>query len=296
MPVSHFLHYNRSSMQPMSHPRLPANFAARLCLKETELADHCSFQVITELVGLYQQAIEYFEAKRDPREAEFQRKLQEMLVRTEVVEQLDAVQHQSGRRESRAVTVSSPVKSIPKPSNSSPKPPVPVPETLISHHSSSTTNVVEATRNDIKQQISDLQIRLKQRRSHNKTDWKNQDTRIPTGETEITESSIDDIGEFFGDDAASTDAELLEAEFDTVMERCYQEKQQRMGAVREKYTAQLEELETEISASGGNQLLEQVATRLRQDMEAELMQTSAAANAERKEQLKTLKGKFWNAH
>jgi hypothetical protein len=280
----------------MSQPRLPANFAARLCLKETELSDHCSFQVITELVGLYQQAIEYFEAKRDPREAEFQRKLQEMLVRTEVVEQLDAVQHQSGRRESRTVRVSSPVKSVPKPSNSSPKSHVPVPETLISHHSSNTTNVVEATRNDIKQQISDLQIRLKHRKSHNKTDWKTHlsDTRIPTGETEITDSSIDDIGEFFGD--ASADVELLEAEFDTVMERCYQEKQQRMVEVREKYTAQLDELETEISASGGNQLLEQVATRLRQDMEVELMQTSAAANAERKEQLKTLKGKFWNAH
>jgi len=281
----------------MSQPRLPSNFAARLCLREAALSDHCSFQVITELVGLYQQAIEYFEAKADPRQGEFQEKLQRMLVRKEVVEQLDAVQSQVKRREARISTSSGPLKSSTRPNGGSPKSPVHAPETLLSHHSLSTTDVLAATRNDIKQQLSDLQLRLKQRSAHSKSDWKNRlaDIRIPTGETEITDSSIDEIGEMLGEEG-STDMEFLETDFDSVMERCFLEKQHRLEEVRAKYTAQLEELETEIQASGGNQLLEQVAARLRQDMETELAQTSATANAQRREQLRTLKAKHWNEH
>lgn len=296
MPVSHFLHYNRSPMQHMSQPRLPSNFAARLCLKEAELSEHCSFQLITELVGLYQQAIEYFEAKADPRQGEFQAKLQRMLVRTEVVQQLEAVQSQSARKETR-ISTSGPLKSSNRPNGSSPKSPVPVPESLLSHHSLSTIDVVAATRHDIQLQLSDLQLRLKQRSAHSKSDWKSRfaDNRIPTGETEITDSSFEEIGELLGEEG-NTEMEVLEADFETVMERCFLEKQQRLEEVKAKYTAQIEELEAEIHADGGNRLLEQVAARLRQDMEAEMAQTCATANAQRKEQLKTLKAKYWSEH
>lgn len=263
-------------MKRQSQPRLPSNFSARLCLKELELRDHCSFQVITELVELYQVAIEYFEAKKDKRQEEFQYKLQCMLVRPEVIKHLDAVNKPSQR------TLTQDSKSTP----------------LISgaDMNQENTDAVDV-RSDIKQQVSTLETRLKLRMERCKSDWRSRlgEGRVWTGETEVTESSVEDAGELFGEEGLG-EMEQVEAEFDAVMERYYEEKHKRLDEVRSKYTSQLSELESEIAASGGNSLLEQVAARLRLDMESELAQTNSEVIAMRKTQLKELKAKFLNSH
>lgn len=272
-------------------------------MKEVQLRTECSFQVITELVGLYQQAVEYFEAKGDPRQAEFQGRLERMLVQPEVVEQLE----ESSGRVHRPAT---PESKLIRPSS-----PVFAPEGILEQHTKGTLQSLEQTRKDLKQQHSALLLRL-QRRAKT-TNWRDRthDSTQPS-----CESSFENLVEDFFNEAGKALSPLsspqsssplssprggslspisaslldkLEREYDLIMEQAFAEKNRLVEEISGRYREQLVELEEEIRSCGGNKLLEQVATRMREDMDRETQQAVASVEATRQEQLNVLKAKYW---
>lgn len=272
-------------------------------MKEVQLRTECSFQVITELVGLYQQAVEYFEAKGDPRQAEFQGRLERMLVQPEVVEQLE----ESSGRVHRPAT---PESKLIRPSS-----PVFAPEGILEQHTKGTLQSLEQTRKDLKQQHSALLLRL-QRRAKT-TNWRDRthDSTQPS-----CESSFENLVEDFFNEAgkalsplsspqsssplssprggslspiSASLLEKLEREYDLIMEQAFAEKNRLVEEISGRYREQLVELEEEIRSCGGNKLLEQVATRMREDMDRETQQAVASVEATRQEQLNVLKAKYW---
>jgi hypothetical protein len=274
-------------------------------MKEVQLQTECSFQVITELVGMYQQAVEYFEAKGDPRQAEFQGRLERMLVQPEVVEQLEESSgrvHRPATPESKQIRPSSPVFAS---------------EGILERHTKGTLQSLERTRKDLKQQHSALLLRL-QRRAKT-TAWKDRthDSTQPS-----CESSFENLVEDFFNEAGKALSPLsspqsssplssprggslspisaslldkLEREYDLIMEQTFAEKNRLVEEISGRYREQLVELEEEIRTCGGNKLLEQVATRMREDMDREIQQAVASVEAARQEQLNTLKTRYWKA-
>lgn len=287
-------------------PALPANFTARVCLKEVQLQTQCSFQVITELVELYQKAIEYFEAKGDPRQAEFQERLNRMLVQPEVVEQLE----ENNDRTRRPLT---PESKLIRPAS-----PVFAPEGILEQHTRGTLQCLEQTRKDLKQQHSALVLRL-QRRAKT-TSWKdrNHDSTQPS-----YESSFDDVVEDFFKEAGKSPfsspqsssplssprggppgslspisaslLDKLEREYDQIMESAFSEKNRLVEEISARYRDQLVELEGEIRTCGGSRLLEQVASKMKESLENEIQLAVAGVETARKEQLSVLKAKYWRA-
>lgn len=274
-------------------------------MKEVQLQTECSFQVITELVGLYQQAVEYFEAKGDPRQAEFQGRLERMLVQPEVVEQLE---ESSGRVHRPATPESNQIR---------PSSPVFASEGILEQHTKGTLQSLERTRKDLKQQHSALLLRL-QRRAKT-TAWKDRthDSTQPS-----CESSFENLVEDFFNEAGKALSPLsspqstsplssprggslspisaslldkLEREYDLIMEQTFTEKNRLVEEISGRYREQLVELEEEIRTCGGNKLLEQVATRMREDMDRETQQAVASVEAARQEQLNALKTRYWKA-
>ena len=284
-------------------PSLPTNFYARVCMKEVQLQTECSFQVITELVGLYQQAVEYFEAKGDPRQAEFQGRLERMLVQPEVVEQLE----ESNGRVHRPAT---PEAKLIRPSS-----PVFAPEGILERHTKGTLQSLEQTRKDLKLQHSALLLRL-QRRAKTTT-WKDRthDSTQPSCESSfenLVEDFFNEAGKAFsplsspqsssplssprGGSLSPISASLLdklEREYDLIMEQTFAEKSRLVEEISGRYREQLVELEEEIRTCGGNKLLEQVAAKMREDMDRETQQAVATVEAARQEQLSILKSKYW---
>ena len=272
----------------MSKQSLPSNFSARVCLKEVQLQTMCNFQVITELVGLYQQAIEYFEAKGDPRQGEFQRKLEEMLVRPDVVGQLEEQRPQKSQE--------APPRVQEKPSHSY--------DGILEKHVEGTLKSLSDTKRDLKQQHSALLLRLQRRAKHSV--WKDHSPQ--------SDSSTDDMEVFFKESISPISSPLqgtspltsprgqehpssshfdkLEVEYDRIMEESYTDKTQVVSEIRDKYKEQLVELEAEIESCGGNQLLEQVVSRMKEEMDQEIQQAVAVIESRRKELLRELKERY----
>jgi len=286
-------------------PTLPANFTARVCLKEVQLQTQCSFQVITELLELYKQAIVYFEAKGDPRQAEFQERLERMLVQPEVVKQLDECNgkvHRPATPESQLLRPASPVFAS---------------EGILEQHTRGTLQSLEQTRKDLKMQHSALVLQLQRRAKHSTWKDRNHDSTQPS------ESSFDDVVEDFFKEASKSPfsspqstsplssprggppgalspvsaslLDRLEREYDQIMEHTFSEKNRLVEEISARYRDQLAELEGEIRTCGGSKLLEQVATKMREGLEREIHLAVAGVETARKEQLNALKAKYWRA-
>ena len=301
-------------------PVLPSNFAAKLCMKEVQLDEKCSFQLITELVTLYQKAIEYFEYKSDPRQHEFQNRLQTMLLRSDVIQQLENCNRKPSEA-SLVTSIASPVieeaaRPVLRRRETTPVPRPIAPENLFDQHASGTLHALESTRRDLKQQHSALVLRLQRRNQTGKCGWKDKssgliDSALPTGDTEMDDSSFDEIQakEFLGEDSFISPRggsvspipqtvdraclDSMELEYDEIMEQSFSQKTKRIEEIREKFKQQLRELEEEIKECGGNKLLEQVAERMRKDMEGEVNTAVSEVEAQRKDKIRAMKTKYW---
>lgn len=70
------------------HPSLPSNFAMTIIEKEIELEKDCSQSLISELVELYSQAIEFYNFNNDPKCYDYQDRMHKMLLRPSVMSTL----------------------------------------------------------------------------------------------------------------------------------------------------------------------------------------------------------------
>ena len=70
------------------YPSLPSNFAMTIIEKEIELEKDCSQSLISELVELYSQAIEFYNFNNDPKCYDYQDRMHKMLLRPSIMSTL----------------------------------------------------------------------------------------------------------------------------------------------------------------------------------------------------------------
>jgi len=82
----HILFGKKKSLKALSKPtfKLPPNFAQEVLALEEQVNINCTHSTITQLLSLYTQAIEYYEAERNLKHLHYHERMQHLLSKTNV--------------------------------------------------------------------------------------------------------------------------------------------------------------------------------------------------------------------
>jgi hypothetical protein len=285
-------------------PSLPATFGVELLEKEMELERNCNIRVIEEIVQMYQEAIEHFEYKGDPRYLDYMKRLQKILIKPTVLMELNAEQQKTRSRVNspRNTLVSkmnrrlsqhfdftetpSPTKkhSLATPEYESPRTPItPIApmsrnlNRLVDNHESRSVECAIKAKADVKSQENALEARLANRRQKTKT--------IPApAKTEEVE------GDKSGGVSPTVNIQEIQKQIEDVMDKFYSEKAMKTAEIRLKYESQIRDLERQWDKKGQGDLIGLVIAQMRVTMEEELRSVCMDLDERRKVELEKVKG------
>lgn len=282
-------------------PTLPATFGVELLEKEMELERNCTIRVIEEIVQMYQEAIEHFEYKGDPRYLDYMKRLQKILIKPAVLMELNAEQQKTRSRVSspRNSMVSnmnrrlsqhfqfpetpSPTKkhSQTTPEHESPITPIaPMSRNLnrlVDNHESRSVECASKAKADVKSQENTLEARLANRRQRTKTNT------APTKTEEVE-------GDKSGGVSPTVNIQEIQKQIEDVMDKFYSEKAMKTAEIRLKYESQIRDLERQWDKKGQGDLIGLVIAQMRVTMEEELRSVCLDLDERRKVELEKVKG------
>lgn len=278
-------------------PQLPSDFAAELLETELNLDSHCDIEHVQQLVGLYQQAIEYYEFIQDQRYSDFTRRLQRVLSRPDVRSVLVANAPKPKAKKPRAKRM-----TVAEDQGNSPQHPIvdseedrlePFQRTLsrtVTRLIDTTETMVKDTTQKIKEHIASQEVDLKRRLEARKFRLMSRvqqsqpnlvaaSTTAPTAAKtpRATQPQESDISG--GIPLENPD---LEGNIEQLIEESYAEQERITSKVKAKYHNQIRELEQQ-QASSHNDLIQMVINQMKVTMEQELAEEVMKVKKQRHE-------------
>lgn len=253
-------------------PTLPSDFAAKLLRLEMELETNCRAATVVALLGLYQQAIVYFEHYKTEDYKRYQHRLHSILQREDVISAMQGPSSECSTpttiREKRAFFRHREALTPTAPSLASP------------------TDSAQLAKVDLQSQKSALDQRLSRRRLNHRHTLTPKVHRT-TFQFEDVSNEIENLQsvpeEPEGRERSSVDFIRLE----DLMAMHFAEKANKLAEIRLKYELQIQELERTPSP-----LVSKVVAQMHVQMEEELSKATAELDSRRKVALEALKAQY----
>ena len=279
-----------------SKPSLPPNFAMKIIEQEIELEKTWSKELITDLVELYSQAIEYYNYNSDPKCYDYQDRMHKMLLKPQVMSSLTSHHIVHSRIKSEPVEL--PIIDYKEETNKPRKPLAAelnsdLPATshnterniikTIDENETTVKEVAEKLVDNFKMQDNDLMSRLENRRKMNRTfqyehNQEDLSMSIDYGNTtQVIES--DKSGGFKVNKAE------LNKKIEELMERHFAEKATKIAEINVKY-------EKEIIEMQDDGVMALVIAQMRENMKEEIETASKEFDAKRRAEILKLKQDF----
>jgi hypothetical protein len=279
---------------------------------ELELDHHCDLEHVQQVVGLYQQAIEYYEYVKDPKYLDFNKRLQRLLTRPDVRSVLVAnapkPRQRMGRKTVTGATLTqshSEANILREPAREvelSPVEPREAPDFSQDRIKRTVTRMIDSTAfraKDSTQKVKDhiatqevgLQRRLEERKQRQLLKAKEAEDALTLSCKEASlAKTASSSGLQESDKCGGIPLETLVVEdrIERLMEDSYAEQEQVQAKVRGKYQSKIKEFETQ-QATAHNDLIQLVIDQMKATMEEEVKQEVARVKQQRHEELRRLR-------
>jgi hypothetical protein len=279
---------------------------------ELELDSHCDLEHVQQLVGLYQQAIEYYEYVKDHKYLEFNKRLHRLLTRPDVRSVLVAnapkPRQRMGRKTVTGATLTqsySEANLLREGAREVELLPVVSREACDASQARlkrTVTRIIDSTAfraKDTTQKVKDhiatqevgLQRRLEERRQRQLSKAKEAEDALSlackdNSTAKATPSSVLQESDKCGGIPLET---LIVADsIERLMEESYAEQEQAKAKVRGRYQSQISEFETQ-QATAHNDLIQLVIDQMKATMEEEVKQEVARIKQQRHEEIRRLR-------
>ena len=288
-------------LQPILHtpskPGLPPNFAMTIIEKEIELDKALSKSLVSDLVELYSQAIEFYNFNNDPKCYDYQDRMHKMLLNPQIMSLLSSKKPPSGRAKAEPVK-SSAIGHKQELEKSRKLMAAELKSTLsVSTHKAerNITRAIDEHENTVKEaavqlavnfkmQDDDLMSRLENRRKLNRTFT----SESPINEAPANSSFINTTMEIIESDKSggySVNKHELNQKIEELMSTHFAEKAAKIAEINVKY-------EKEILEMQDDGVMALVIAQLRQNMKEELETVGKEFDSKRRAAISKLKQEF----
>ena len=273
-----------------NNPSLPSNFAMTIIEKEIELDKDCSQSLISELVDLYSQAIEFYNLNEDPKCYDYQDRMHKMLLRPSVMSTLSPDKKDRSKsplpdprrdyEKSKKLIVAELNSSL---SVTSHKAKRTITRTLDQSENDS-KEVVVMLADNFKKQDNDLLTRLESRRKLNRTFTGDapQIDHIPEASANLTFTQELELGESDKSAGYSVTKGEMSRKIEALMEQHFAEKAAKLAEISVRYEREILEMQDE-------GVMALVVNQMRQNMKDEIQSVSKEFDDRRRAEILKLK-------
>lgn len=266
-------------------PSLPTNFAMTIIEKEIELDKRCTAGLITELVDLYSQAIEFYNYNNDPKYFDYQDRMHKMLSKPSVMSTLSPVKNRnkspipSGRSdlEKSKILMAAEINSTL--SVTSHKAERSITRTIDQNENNTKETAVKLA-GHFKKQDDDLLTRLESRRKMNKTFTS--ESQGPENPANLTYSNALEMLESEKSASFSVSRAEINKKIEELMEFHFAEKAAKIAEISVKYEKEILEMQED-------GVMALIVAQMRENMKQEIESVSKEYDERRRAEVLRLK-------
>jgi hypothetical protein len=271
-----------------SLPSLPSNFAMTIIEKEIELEKCCSPSLISELVELYSQAIEFYNFNNDPKCYDYQDRMHKMLLRPSVLSTLSPEKQDRSKsplpdpkkdfEKSKKLIAAELNSSLSVTSHKAERTII----RAIDQNENETKEVAVKLADNFKMQDNDLLNRLESRRKLNRTFTG--EAQVETQETvnNLTFTQELELGESDKSAGFAVSKGEISRKIEDLMEMHFAEKAAKIAEINVRYEREILEMQDE-------GVMALVVNQMRQNMKDEIESVSKEFDERRRAEIMKLK-------